>query len=113
MSAYPVVDPQQLYQLVAPAIDALPLTPRLRDILLAIGAGLRTHDIAISLGVSPFTAETEMKELYRRLDVSGHRGVRSIIVAMLIDVAKSAQLTPASEEASTEGHADRDVPSDS
>jgi DNA-binding NarL/FixJ family response regulator len=91
MSFYLPIDQRELHRLIEPAVGELPLTPRLRDIFLAIGAGLQARDIAASLGISQLTAETEMKELYRRLAVPGHRAVRSIVVAMVMDVARQAQ----------------------
>ena len=88
------IDQRELHRLIEPAVSRLPLTPRLRDILLAIGTGQQSREIAASLGISKYTVETEIKELCRRLGVSGHRAARSIVLAIVMDVAKRMEAAP-------------------
>jgi DNA-binding NarL/FixJ family response regulator len=88
MAGYRAVDRNELHRLIAPAVDELRLSPRLREVFVALGAGLRAGEIATAFGISKHTAATEIKELYRRLGVSGHRALRSIILMMVMDVAR-------------------------
>jgi DNA-binding CsgD family transcriptional regulator len=75
-------------------VSTLRLTPRLLDVFFELAVGRSASEIADSLGISKQTAETEIKLLFRRLDVSGHRAVRSIAMAMLLDLARDTAPPP-------------------
>jgi DNA-binding NarL/FixJ family response regulator len=94
MTARLSISETELRRPIDPSVNVLPLTPRLRDVFFAIGVGYRAPQIARSLGISTYTVETEMKELYRRLGVSGHRGVRSLILAMVLEAVRGAIVDP-------------------
>jgi DNA-binding CsgD family transcriptional regulator len=93
------LDPHDLRVLLGPGVNALRLTPRLLDVFFELAVGRSASEIADSLGISKQTAETEIKLLFRRLDVSGHRAVRSIAMAMLLNLARrtSPPLPPEAE----------------
>lgn len=88
-------NPHELRLMLEPAAALLPLTPRLLDVFFEISFGRSTSEIAASLGVSRQTAETEIKLLFSRLGVSGHRAVRSIAIAMLMDLIRRDPPPPA------------------
>ncbi|MEA2178721.1 MAG: hypothetical protein QOG77_2018 [Solirubrobacteraceae bacterium] len=46
------------------------LSPRERDVLAALEAGLRFKEIALALGISHATAKTHGRNLFRKLDVT-------------------------------------------
>jgi DNA-binding CsgD family transcriptional regulator len=86
--------------MLEPLVSALPLTPRLLDVFFELAVGRPASEIADSLGISKQTAETEIKLLFRRLDVSGHRAVRSIAMTMLLDLARDNAPPPKPERES-------------
>jgi DNA-binding CsgD family transcriptional regulator len=94
VSILPHIDPQELRHLLEPSVRLLPLTPRLRDVFFHICAGQTTSEIAQALGISPHTAVTESKLLCGRLGVSGHRAVRSIAMALLLDLIRRSAPPP-------------------
>jgi len=47
----------------------IPLTPRETDILIAIGNGQRTKDVAVALGLTEQTVSTYIRNLYAKLRI--------------------------------------------
>jgi DNA-binding NarL/FixJ family response regulator len=97
------LNPHELRLWLEPAVVLLQLTPRLVDVFFEISFGRSTPEIAASLGISRQTAETEVKLLFRRLEVSGHRAVRSIAIAMLMDLIRRNVPPPHREGGSDAG----------
>lgn len=65
-------------QSMSPA-DAWPLTPRERQVLLALGRGLRNSEIALQLGTSPRTVKNQVAAILAKAGLSN----RSELVAAL------------------------------
>jgi DNA-binding CsgD family transcriptional regulator len=97
------LNPHELRVMLESLVSTLRLTPRLLDVFFELAVGRSASEIADSLGISKQTAETEIKLLFRRLDVSGHRAVRSIAMAMLLDLARDNAPPPRRRSASHEG----------
>jgi DNA-binding NarL/FixJ family response regulator len=60
------------------ARSALAITARERDVLALLVDGHTTADIAKALGMSVGTAQTHLKSLYRKLDVSSKAGATAV-----------------------------------
>jgi DNA-binding CsgD family transcriptional regulator len=54
----------------ARATESIGLTPREREIMRFVGAGLSTRDIAHALGIAPATVETQIRTAMRKLGAS-------------------------------------------
>lgn len=53
-----------------PVPEESPLTQRENDVLGLIGKGLSTPDVAEQLGISKYTVEDHLKQIYRKLKIS-------------------------------------------
>lgn len=60
------------------------LSPRQREILLMLGEGLDTGEIAERLGITFFTAQTHRRQITRRLGVKGSR-----LIAMARELSRT------------------------
>lgn len=67
------------------ALRGTPLTPRDEDVVRGLLQGLSNIDLADRLGLTPASAQTYTKRLYRKLGVSGHKE----LVAWLLGVPLS------------------------
>ncbi len=52
------------------------LTPRERQIIVLIGAGLSASEISRRLGISPHTARNHLKNIYRKCDAHNRTEIR-------------------------------------
>ena len=60
----------QLANIAAPKQEQTPLTKRESDVLKLIASGSSTPDTAQQLGISKYTVEDHLKQIYRKLDIS-------------------------------------------
>lgn len=68
--------------LLARAVRRWPqLTQRDRDVMVALMDGLDTNALAARLGLTPSSAQTYCRRVYRKLEVAGQRE----LVAALLD----------------------------
>jgi DNA-binding NarL/FixJ family response regulator len=58
-------------------LPALALTNREKQVILARFSGLSTKSIASQFNISPVTVQNHLRAIYRKLGVSGLRGVAS------------------------------------
>jgi len=52
-------------------VESDPLSPREHDIVVLVGSGLSSKEIAKRLGISPGTVKTHLRNAYRKLGVNG------------------------------------------
>lgn len=60
----------QLANIAAPSSEQTPLTKRESDVLKLVASGASTPDAALQLGISKYTAEDHLKQIYRKLGIS-------------------------------------------
>lgn len=60
----------QIANIAAPKTQQSPLTNRESDVLKLVASGARTPDVAEKLGISKYTVEDHLKQIYRKLDIS-------------------------------------------
>ena len=65
------------------ALRAPTLTPREEDVARTLLKGRSSHDLAQQLGLTPASAQTYIKRLYRKLGVAGHK---DLVAWLLKDV---------------------------
>ena len=65
------------------ALRAPTLTPREEDVARALLQGCSSHELAQQLGLTPVSAQTYTKRLYRKLGVAGHK---DLVAWLLKDV---------------------------
>ncbi|RIK95762.1 MAG: hypothetical protein DCC73_04780 [Proteobacteria bacterium] len=63
-------------------ISVLPLTKRERQILQARASGLSTPVLAAKFNIGEVTVRNHLRSIYRKLGVSGFRGVMGYLEAM-------------------------------
>lgn len=60
----------QIANIAAPKTQQSPLTNRESDVLKLVASGACTPDVAEKLGISKYTVEDHLKQIYRKLDIS-------------------------------------------
>ena len=60
----------QLANIAQPKSVQTPLTKRETDVLKLVASGASTPDAAEQLGISKYTAEDHLKQIYRKLGIS-------------------------------------------
>lgn len=75
----------QRHQFVRDLLADTELTPREREIAAFLALGVSRDDVALRLGISPYTLQSHVRSLYHRFAIHSNGALSGIIIGRMVD----------------------------